>query len=89
MTTKTNQLAVIDELIAVPVIECQDDQLFVDAAKAARAAVAELVEAANQARKALPVLRAILSAHKIGTEDVAESLDIRLSSALAAFEVAP
>jgi hypothetical protein len=46
-------LAVIDELIDVPVIECQDDQLFVDAAKEARAAVADLIDENLRLRSSL------------------------------------
>lgn len=46
-------LAVMDELIDVPVIECLEDQEFVDTAKIARAAVVELVAERDALRWAL------------------------------------
>lgn len=45
---KIDVLAVMDELIAIPCVECDDDQLIVDRAKVARAAVADLINAARK-----------------------------------------
>lgn len=50
MTAPVDVLAVMDELIGIPAVECQDDQLFVDRAKAARSAFAELIAAHRECR---------------------------------------
>lgn len=46
-----NVLAVMDELIDVVVVECQDDQAFTDRGREARAAVAELIEVVSMVER--------------------------------------
>lgn len=52
MSDLTGVVAVIDELIAVPVVECHDDALFVEKAKLMRDSVAELIAAVVENRDA-------------------------------------